>query len=170
MERLTERFDGWVMRKDCHGPCRTCDRCECADIYPMIDRLTAYEDTGLEPEEMLTGKELVEIACALDLLKKYQSFGPVDRFRELAQAEKDGRLVLLPCKKGDTLWSYYDYPTWGISKIAVTAVSTLDGITVINTDNYGVIEEKDIGETVFLTREEAETALKKMEEADNETD
>lgn len=101
---------------------------------------------------------------AATLLKQYEDTMPLERAQELARAEKDGRLVVLPCKKGDTLWSYYDYPTLGISKIAVTAVSTLDGITVINTDNYGVIEEKDIGETVFLTSEEAETALKKRED------
>lgn len=53
MERLTERFDGWVIKKGCHGPCRTCHRAECADIYPMIDRLAAYEETGLEPEEIM---------------------------------------------------------------------------------------------------------------------
>lgn len=52
MERLTERFDGWVMRKGCNGPCRTCNGAECAGIYPMIDRLAAYEDTGLTPEEV----------------------------------------------------------------------------------------------------------------------
>lgn len=48
MKRLTERHNGWVMRKGCHGPCKTCHRVECADICPMIDRLAAYEDTGLE--------------------------------------------------------------------------------------------------------------------------
>lgn len=66
---------------------------------------------------------------------------------------------MLPCKKGDILWSFYNYPASGICKIVVTAVSTLDGITVINTDNYGVIPESDIGKTVFLTCEEAEAAL-----------
>ena len=65
----------------------------------LRDKLSHYEDTGLEPEEMLTGKELAEIACAINLLKEYQSFGPADHFRELAQAEKDGRLVMLPDAK-----------------------------------------------------------------------
>lgn len=102
--------------------------------------------------------------CDTERSKDYLSIGSVDHLRELAQAEKDGRLVVLPCKKGDTLWSFYNYPASGICKIAVTAVSTLDGITVINTDNYGVIPEKDIGKTVFPTREEAEAALKKREE------
>jgi len=52
MERLTKRIDGWVMRKGCHGICRACTGAECADLYPMIDRLADYEDTGLTPEEV----------------------------------------------------------------------------------------------------------------------
>lgn len=51
MERLTKRIDGWVMRKGCHGICRACTGAECADLYPTIDRLADYEDTGLTPEE-----------------------------------------------------------------------------------------------------------------------
>lgn len=53
MERLTKRIDGWVMRKGCHGICRACTGAECADLYPMIDRLADYEDTGLTPEEIM---------------------------------------------------------------------------------------------------------------------
>lgn len=52
MERLTKRIDGWVMRKGCHGICRACTGAECADLYPMIDRLADHEDTGLTPEEV----------------------------------------------------------------------------------------------------------------------
>lgn len=66
MERLTERFDGWVMMKGCHSPCRTCNGAECAEIYPMIDRLAAYEDTM-----------------------------PLERAQELSQAEKGGQLMVL---------------------------------------------------------------------------
>ena len=61
-----------------------------------VNRLAAYEDTGLEPEEVLTAKENAEVACALNLLKEYQSVGSVEYFRELSQAERDGRLVVLP--------------------------------------------------------------------------
>ncbi len=106
----------------------------------------------------------------LDRLASYEDAMPIERAQELAQVEKDGRLVVLPCKKGDTLWSYYDYPHKGISKIVVAAVSTINGITVMSTDNYGEIPERDIGDTVFRTREEAEAELKKREEADNEAD
>lgn len=93
-----------------------------------------------------------------------------DRIKKLSKAEKDGRLMVLPCKRGDTLWSLYNYPTKGICEVVVTAVSTLDGVTAINTNNFSVLSEEDVGKTVFLTRKEAEAALKKRVEEDDETD
>ena len=47
-----------------------------------VDRLAAYENTGLEPEDIL-GDEY-----------------DLERLRELAQADKDGRCVVLPVKPG----------------------------------------------------------------------
>ena len=35
------------------------------------------------------------------MLEKYQAIGNYDRLRELAEADKDGRCVVLPCKTGD---------------------------------------------------------------------
>lgn len=104
MERLTKRFDGWVMREGCHGPCRTCNGAKCADIFPMIDRLAAYEDTGLEPEEMSEYQHLCDSYAETGLDSKFVQFCidatqnglSMNRIRELAQAEKDGRLVVLP--------------------------------------------------------------------------
>lgn len=60
-------------------------------------RVAYLRDTGLKPKDVLTAKELAEVVCALDLLKEYQSLGSIEHFRELAQAEKDGRLVVKPC-------------------------------------------------------------------------
>ena len=139
-----------------------------------LDRLAAYEDTGLEPCDYSAMRAAIdqssEYKKQLSDVVNILGCSDIEHLKDIFQAEKDGRLVVLPCKIGDTLWSFYTYPASGICKIAVTAVSTLDGITVINTDNYGVIPEKNIGKTVFLTREEAEAALKKREEADNEAD
>lgn len=96
-------------------------------------RLAAYEDTGLEPEQ-----------CA-----KY------------AQAEKEGRLLVLPCKVGDELW---------IKRNGKIQCETVDRIAVDQTDededlfisiytmSVSVLSE-DIGRLVFLTREDAEKAL-----------
>lgn len=41
----------------------------------------------------------------------------------------------------------------------VTDISTLNGRTMLNTSRCGVIDARDVGKTVFLTREEAKKAL-----------
>lgn len=67
----------------------------------VIDRLAAYEDTGLEPEEVeackvaLMGKSLAEI-------KEIKGIS-VERMKDLAKAEAEGRLLVLPCGDDVTL-------------------------------------------------------------------
>lgn len=75
------------------------------------------------------------------------------------QAEKDGRIVLLPCKQGDTLWTFCTYPFAKVYKFNVTDISMLNGRTMLNTDLMGVVDATNVGKTVFLTREEAAKAL-----------
>lgn len=71
-------------------------------IRQLYSALAAYEGTGLEPESVealklsMMGKTIAEI-------KEFNGL-PVDRLRELAEADKDGRLVVLPCKVGDTVY------------------------------------------------------------------
>nr|DAK72262.1 MAG TPA: hypothetical protein [Caudoviricetes sp.] len=82
-----------------------------------------------------------------------------EHIHELLRAEKDGRLVVLPCKVGDELWSFSTYPAARVYGFTVTDISTLNGRTVLNTLGCGTLWERDIGKTVFFTREEAEKAL-----------
>lgn len=79
--------------------------------------------------------------------------------RELAEADKDGRLVVLPCKVGDGLWTFCSHPVEQVYSFTVTDISTLNGRTMLNTSRCGVIDARDVGKTVFLTREEAKKAL-----------
>lgn len=68
-----------------------------AEMCFAIETLLEERDAALkEPEEALTAKEMAEVACALNLLKEYQFVGSVEHFRELSQAENDGRLVVKP--------------------------------------------------------------------------
>lgn len=115
--------------------------------------LAAYEDTGLEPEEVLTAKENAEVACALNLLKEYQSVGSVEHFRELSQTEHDGRLVVLPEVSERDRKSFID----GLQDYFQEA-SFCDPSTGV----FGMSEgEKEIAAALMnaLTREEAEAAL-----------
>lgn len=57
-----------------------------------VDRLAAYEETRLEPEDM---KRAFNEDATLKLAGQILGMSP-DRLRELAQAKKEGRLVVLP--------------------------------------------------------------------------
>lgn len=130
------------------------------DLY---GRLKAYEDTGLEPEEVLPKDMADEIALKLMRLADLESLCNYTRLRELAEADKDGRVVVLPCRQGDELWTYCNHPVKRVYSFTVSDVSTLNGRTVLNTLGLGTIRPEDIGKTVFLNREEAEKVLQEME-------
>ena len=85
----------------------------------------------------------------------------LDRLREIAEAERDGRCVVLPCKFGDTVYSIRhervpddDYRM--SFHIEMRIVS----------QKFGLIHADCIGKSVFLTRAEAEEALKAREQDD----
>ena len=69
-------------------------------------RLKAYEDAGLTPEEIkapFTEDTMINLAA--------QALGvETSRLRGLAEADKDGRVVVLPCKVGDGLWTFCSHP------------------------------------------------------------
>ena len=126
----------------------------------FVDRLAAYEDTGLAPEEVhsLWG----EWNAMMSVLN---SIGGYDRLRELAEADKDGRVVVLPCKVGDVVYGFHGRRT--ILPMVAKWIET-------NTDGWAVAAQyvpmapkfyqfSDFGKTVFLTREEAEAALKEVQ-------
>ena len=124
--------------------------------------LREYLDTGLTPEEVndaVVGSKLMAKA------KLASAFGVVaERLRELAEADKAGRLMVLPCKVGDGLWTFCSHPVEQVYSFTVTDISTLNGRTMLDTSRCGVIDARDVGKTVFLTREEAEKALETMKD------
>lgn len=153
MERLT--FDG-----------NFCDIAQCRELpcphggnctqRKVCEKLKDYEDTGLTPEEVNDVMAKEKLASAFGVA--------ADRLRELAEADKDGRLMVLPCKVGDGLWTFCSHPVEQVYSFTVTDISTLNGRTMLNTSRCGVIDARDVGKTVFLTREEAEEALEEMKD------
>lgn len=107
MERLTKRdTDGQAMM-DCekckadwtgkHGkPMADCTALYCRNR--LKDRLAAYEDTRLEPAEV---SELIKDWS--DLCTAVGECGGLDRLRELAEADKDGRMAVLLNKPSITI-------------------------------------------------------------------
>lgn len=116
------------------------------------DRLAAYEDTGLEPEEIerildsyVRGMTLrTENAQRLEIIKEI----PIVLLRELAQAKKEGRLVVLPCEIGSPVYSH---------------ARKLDGADYVRETEFWWSDIPQMGKTVFLTREAAEAALNDLE-------
>mgnify|MGYP000770566832 CR=1 FL=1 len=66
-------------------------------------RLKAYEDTWLEPEEVTALGKLFDYALK-ESKTLTEQLTLLKHIRELAEADKDGRVVVLPCKVGDTVW------------------------------------------------------------------
>lgn len=165
MERLTEwnksshkhAYYPRCLKEPCYG--RGCKIKDCPFETAVCERLADYEDTGLEPEEVLPKDMADEIALKLMRLADLESLCNYTRLRELAEADKDGRLEVLPCRQGDELWTYCNHPVKRVYSFTVSDVSTLNGRTVLNTLGLGTIRPEDIGKTVFLTREEAEKVL-----------
>ena len=176
-------------------------------IEAAINRLAAYEDMGLEYESI--AKILNELAV-LKLTGQLLGVTP-DRLRELAQADKEGRCVVLPCKIGDTVYhiakcrdfskvldgTLYDsnggYGTAtgyycpceladncpfdddsfdcdanknkpNIFEDTVESVNIDDYEQYLRLDYSGAVSLEDFGKSVFLTRAEAETALRREQD------
>ena len=125
------------------------------------ERLAAYEDTGLTPQEVLSMK--FEWCAMMDALNSIG--GGYTRLRKLAEADRDGRLVVPPCKAGDTVYEVTSRKT--ISEYRVKAIRVELFCTFIEWDIVAGFVDKsifgvpvdEIGKTVFLTREGAEKAL-----------
>lgn len=92
----------------------------------------------------------------------------LEHLKELVEADRDGRCVVFPCKIGDTVYdiqmgkitekTIISIPfllSKSVNHLCLHAINNRDALTTIDTEN--------LGKTVFLTREEAEAALERME-------
>lgn len=141
-ERLTEFWDGiWGLSPKAIK--------QGYDRYSVYSRLAAYEDSGLSPEEVQELKVSVKIC---------------EDCWNHAQAKADGRLVVLPCKVGDVIFSHrwniknqkYEVHTGEVKNVRYDAA---DGsVSVSDGERYYYW-----GKTVFLTREAAEKAIAEVE-------
>jgi hypothetical protein len=129
-------------------------------------RLMQYEDTGLTPERCAEFAR-ADAEGRYIVMRDAEREG-VARLRELAEADKDGRVVVLPCKAGDTVYEVTSRKT--ISEYRVKAIRVELFCTFIEWDIVAGFVDKsifgvpvdEIGKTVFLAREEAEKALETM--------
>lgn len=129
-----------------------------------LARLASYEATGLTPEQVVNAKTIIETAFADDTSK-------VERIRKLLAADKDDRVLILPCKVGDTVWftrsvfRQVDRPieatVTGFASYGTTGELIYTTLTV-NGEITRRFLEHQIGKTAFLSLKEAERDLEEQ--------
>lgn len=115
----------------------------------VADRLAAYEDTGLEPEEIEKAMDIVKSAVSA-----FEDFG-VDRLAELAQAEREGKIPKYTI--GDTIYDRFG-DAWEVTAVERRLLAGepkwIYRCGHIGTNDYCALWEFEV-----LTRAEAEAAL-----------
>ena len=160
MERLTQRLrTGEVLMASNYEEKYT----EQEWICVLQDRLAAYEESGCAPEEVLPKDKADEIALKLMRLADLENLCSYTRLRELAEADKNGRVVVPPCKVGDVL--YRVSPSGVVvHRVANVVYRGLTSRWYIDTIPNLPYASEELGKTVFLTHEEAKEALEAMRE------
>jgi hypothetical protein len=161
MERLTFEGNFCDIAQCRELPCKYDGNCTQKEVW---ERLKQFEDAVQTPEKAAWAKKTIEMAFSDDTSE-------VERLRELYKADKEGRVVVLPCKVGDTIYfaranpilqykvTGYEMGEASISQVRSKHVDKETGLTFNFTFRPG-----SIGKTVFLSREEAEKALQEMED------
>ena len=154
MKRLTKRLPSgaadYNYPKSCYiGDGSDADRIsQSAFRQRCVEQLADYEDTKLTPEEIDMDHE------AAEQLRHLCRNCDLDRLEELADADRAGRLVVLPCEVGTATY-YIHYPI---------AVYPDKSEPEIKRGIFTLCDLDRVGHSVFLTREEADKALEAMKD------
>ena len=157
MERMTVEGNFCDIAQCREIPCPYNGACSQRKVW---ERLKAYEDTGLEPAEVISMQgEWCAMMTALNSIG-----GGYDRLRELAEADKDGRVVVLPCKPGDTVYSIFcaEVIEKTVGRVIINGYTTPRIWVDLDCSFLSSVTKRwdlGIGKDFFLTREEAEKAL-----------
>lgn len=155
MERLTFEGNFCDIAQCRELPCKYDGNCTQKEVW---ERLKAYEDSRLSPQACAEAREIEETLSGCDY--------SISRMVELMKADKDGRVVVLPCKVGQRVFALMDKH---ISECEVKQIGMGNEIGFIGLEPIGArgreygVALNGFGKTVFLSREEAEKALREME-------
>ena len=150
MERLTYDFalggnHCWQVKGADNLECReVCERqgddgCKTCPIAKAFDRLAAIED--------ILGDEY-----------------DLGKLMELVQAKRKGRCIVLPCKKGDTVWRIVHDAAPHITKDRCTDIKYENRDIWVHLIGDRVMGGWNFGKLLFLTREDAEAALRREQD------
>ena len=159
MERLTFEGNFCDIAQCRELPCPYNGACSQRKVW---ERLKAYEDTGLEPAMCANYKTFEDEAISKSVTFK--------RIVALMEADRTGRLEVLPCKVGDRLYEVTGRKTISVYKVRAIRVELFglfiewDIVEGFVWQSLSGINAGEIGKTVFLTREEAEKALEAMKD------
>ena len=161
MERLTFEGNFCDIAQCKEIPCPYNGECSQRKVW---ERLKSYEDTHMMPSDVTSMRMDMAIIAALF------NGVDVDRMKELAEADKDERVVVLPCKVGDRLYEVTGRKTISVYRVKAIRVELFglfiewDIVEGFVWQSLSGINAGGIGKTVFLTREEAEKALEAMKD------
>ena len=162
MERLTFEGNFCDIAQCRELPCPHNGACSQRKVW---ERLKAYENTGMTPERCAEFAR-ADAEGRYIVMRDAEQEG-VARLRELAEADKDGRVVVLPCKVGQRVFALLDTDKH-LSECEVKQIGLGNEIGFVGIEPIGArgreygVSIKGFGKTVFLTREEAEKALEAM--------
>ena len=140
MERLTQRLrTGEVLMASEYEEKYT----EQEWISVLQDRLADYEDTERMPEEIDIDHE------AAEQLRHLCRDCDLDRLKKLAEADRAGRLAVLPCKLGDTLFRVFAGEILE-HKVRNMRYLAIQGRWDIDTTPFCSYVESSIGKTTFF--------------------
>ena len=128
-------------------------------LYEIANRLAEYEDTGLEPEKIVFLKNIVD-----DAFSDKPEF--TEHIRELLRTEKDGRVVVLPCRVGDRIYRVVDDCTFpgdcGTKRMCKGCEYRNLFIEQTRFRLYLLTDDGKLRRGYYRTREEAEKALEEV--------
>ena len=151
MERLTYRDkDGFPMMKKRGG-----------FKQGGVEHLAAYEDTGRTPEEVTALGKLFDYALE-ESKKLTEQLALLNRIRELAEADRDGRLVVLPFTSGRTLLCKENIDSPRLMKDVEIAIRYCSGCGIVFHMDYNVFCDLVKHGRITAVSEETEKVLKAM--------
>ena len=150
MERLT--YDFALGGNHC-WQVKGADNLECREVCQC------QEDKGCK--DCPIAKAFDRLAAIEDILGDEYDLG---KLMELVQAKRKGRCIVLPCKKGDTVWRIVHDAAPHITKDRCTDIKYENRDIWVHLIGDRVMGGWNFGKLLFLTREDAEAALRREQD------
>lgn len=155
MERLTFEGNFCDLAQCRDSACRQSGTCTQKQVW---ERLKAYEDAGLSPQACAEAREIEETLSGCDY--------SISRMVDLMKADVEGRVVVPPCKVGETVYfvnakQILEFAVVGYA-VDETGISWVhsEHVDKIGNTNERTFSPDRFGKNTFFTREEAEKAMK----------